>query len=92
MHSNNYSIKYTELTKICTFRPEQILPSLGSLYRYRNTKWNNVVPSFTIATLYHLDTTDLRHPTNTVSQLFTQHAVCHVLFLGNGVLFFLQTL
>ena len=52
------------------------------------TKWN-VVPTFT---LYHLYTTDLRHPTNTVNRCGVPTFLTFVLFVGNGVLFFLQTL
>ena len=77
MYSNNYNIIYTPL-----------LSSLGSLYRYRNTKWN-MVPSFAIATLYHLYTTDFRHPTNTMHfygvPTFTQHAFRRIFFTGNCV-------
>ena len=65
MYSINNNIKMNivfELIKLCTFRTKPLPPSLGSLYRYRNTKWN-MVPSFTVATLYHLYTTDFRHPT-----------------------------
>ena len=54
------------ITILNTFRAKPLLSSLGSLYGYRNTKWN-MVPSSTVATLCHLYTTDFRHPTNTMN-------------------------